>query len=367
MKILFVLTSSAYVSGPQVHLRDLGSALAARGHQVRIAAGGTGPFSEELDQLGLSYTALRHMVAPIRLWTDLLGVFELVSLMRREKPDLVSVHSSKAGILGRIAARLCGIPALHTAHGWSFTDAIPGAGRYRTAERMVAPLARKIITVCERDRKLAIDNGVGTEAQLVTIHNGMPDVDAELRADPSVSPPRLVMVSRLVAQKDHATLFQALAKLRDKDWELDLVGTGELQDELEQLAYDLEIAKRVHFLGGRSDVAAILARSQIFLLISKYEGFPRSILEGMRAGLPVIASDVSGVNEAVIHERNGLLTPAGDSQVLARQIETLLSAPERRTVMGREGRAFYEQYFTFDALLEKTCAVYSEILGRTVV
>lgn len=363
---MFVLTSSAFMSGPQVHLRDLGSALSARGHQVEIAAGGTGPFSEELERVGLSYTALRHMVVPIRPWSDLMGVFELVSLLRHHKPDLVSVHSSKAGVLGRIAARLCGIPAIHTAHGWAFTDAVPGAGRYRAAERLVAPLARKIITVCERDRKLAIEHGVGTEAQLVTVHNGMTDVDPVLRADPGVSPPKLVMVSRLVPQKDHATLFRALAKLRDRDWELDLVGPGELHAELEQLTSDLEIAKRVNFLGGRNDVAEILARSQLFLLISKYEGFPRSILEAMRAGLPVIASDVSGVGEAVIPERNGLLTPPGNAEVLARQIARLLDAPELRAAMGREGRTRYEEFFTFDAMFQKNCAVYSEILGERI-
>ncbi len=366
MKIVFVLTSSAYLSGPQVHLRDLGSALAARGHQVLVAAGGTGPFSEQLAQLGLRYTSLRHMVVPIRPWTDVRGLFELVSLLRREKPDLVSVHSSKAGILGRIAGRLCGVPTIHTAHGWAFTDGIAGAAYYRVAERMVAPLARKIITVCERDRKLALDEGVGTQAQLVTIHNGMPDVDPALRADPSVAPARLVMVSRFVEQKDHATLFRALAKLRNEDWELDLVGSGPLRAEFEQLARDLEIAKRVHFLGARDDVAEILARSQLFLLVSRYEGFPRSILEGMRAGLPVIASDVAGVRESVVHERNGLLTPPGDAEVLSQRIETLLDAPERRAQMGRAGRELYERNFTFDALFEKTCRVYSEILGEPV-
>ena len=366
MRIVFVLTRSDYLSGPQVHLRDLGSALTAKGHQVRIAAGGTGPFSEELERVGLAYTPLRRMAVPIRPCTDLRGIFEIVSLLRREKPDLVSVHSSKAGVLGRIAARICGVPVIHTAHGWAFTDAVPGAGRYHVAERLAAPLARKIITVCERDRKLALETGVGTESQLVTIHNGMTDVDPALRADPSISPPRLVMVSRLAEQKDHATLFHALAKLRNKDWELDLAGDGPLRAELEQLAHDLDIAKRVHFLGARSDVAEILARSQLFLLISNYEGFPRSILEAMRAGLPVIASDVAGVHESVVHDRNGLLTPRGDAEVLSQRIETMLDAPERRAAMGREGRELYERSFTFEALFEKTCRVYSEILGETV-
>ncbi|MBW2280643.1 MAG: glycosyltransferase family 4 protein [Deltaproteobacteria bacterium] len=366
MKIVFVLTSSEYLSGPQVHLRDLGTALAAQGHQVRIAAGGAGPFRDELDRVGLAYTPLRHMVVPIRPWTDVRGVLEIVSLLRREKPDLVSLHSSKAGVLGRIAARLCGVPVVFTAHGWAFTEAVPGAARYHTAERLVAPLARRIITVCERDRKLALETGVGKESQLVTIHNGMTDVDPLLRADPSVSPPRLVMVSRLVEQKDHATLFRALARLQAAEWELDLAGDGPLRADLERLARDLDIDKRVHFLGARTDVAEILARSQLFLLISRYEGFPRSILEAMRAGLPVIASDVAGVHESVVSGRNGLLAPRGDVEVLSQRIESLLDAPERRAEMGRQGRQLYESDFTFDALFEKTRRVYSQVLGETV-
>jgi len=86
------------------------------------------------------------MVVPVRPWTDLRGLFELVALLRREKPDVVSAHSSKAGILGRIAGRLCGVPTIHTAHGWAFNKAVPGAERYRIAERMEALVERFGVT-----------------------------------------------------------------------------------------------------------------------------------------------------------------------------------------------------------------------------
>ena len=232
-------------------------------------------------------------------------------------------------------------------------------------ERLIGRFATKIITVSEYDRRFGLDARLATGNRLVTVHNGMPDVGATLRADPSRVPPRLAMVGRFEPQKDHATLLRALGELRDHAWELDLIGDGPLRREMESLAESLGIGQRIRFLGQRTDVDRLLAQAQVGVLVSKWEGFPLSILEAMRAGLPVVASDVGGVAEAVQNEVTGYVVRRGDIRQLRDRIAAVLGSPDLRIRLGAHGRARYEQHFTLDRMVAKTLAVYREVLqGR---
>jgi len=170
------------------------------------------------------------------------------------------------------------------------------------------------------------------------------------------------MVARFERQKDHATLLQALAGLAHRAWELELIGDGPLRPEAAALTRALGIGDRVHFLGARRDVAERLACQQAFLLISNWEGFPRSILEAMRAGLPVVASDVGGVREAVVDGSTGLLVPRGNPDALRERLDVLLQDPTLRSRFGQAGRARYEERFTFDRMLEQTLAIYRDVI-----
>ena len=261
-----------------------------------------------------------------------------------------------------------GIPAVLTAHGWTFTPGFPEAQAavYRRVERLAGPLTSKIIAVSEFDRRLALEAEIVPADRIVTVHNGIPDVPVTLRADPGRVPPRLVMVARLGAQKDHPTLLRALAGLGDRPWELDLIGEGPLLGEMQALAATLGIADRVRFLGQRLDVDRLLAEAQVGLLVTNWEGFPLSNLEIMRAGLPLVATSVGGIEEAVEDGATGYLVPRGDADVLRDRIARLLLDPALRIRMGAAGRARFEQHFTLDRMVTKTLAVYSDVLaGRT--
>ena len=129
------------------------------------------------------------------------------------------------------------------------------------------------------------------------------------------------------------------------------------------LAGALGIAERVHFLGYQQDPARALARAQIFVLSSRSEGFPRSVLEAMRAGLPVVATEVGGVPEAVAHGVNGLLVPRCDPGALAAAIGELIHDGERRRRLGAEGRRVYDSRFRFERLADETAALYSAVRG----
>jgi glycosyltransferase involved in cell wall biosynthesis len=365
VKIAYIVTRADPIGGAQVHVRDLAAAVRAQGHSPTVITSGSGPFVDELHAQQTPTIILRHLSAPIGPVRDLRALREIRAVLMHLRPDLVASHSSKAGILGRLAGRSLRIPVVFTAHGWAFTPGIPPlqAAVYRQIERLVGPLSSKIITVSEFDRRLALDARIVTEDGVVTVHNGMPDVPLRLRADPGRTPVRLVMVARFEPQKDHPTLLRALAGLKDHPWELDLIGDGPLMGQAESLAATLGIGGRVRFLGQRMDVDQILAQVQVSLLVSNWEGFPLSILEAMRAGLPVVASSVGGIGESVRDEESGYLVPRGDVELLRDRIRRLLESPALRARLGGRGRTRYEQHFTLTHTVTKTLAVYRDVLA----
>ncbi len=366
MRIVYLVTRSDSIGGALVHVRDLSAALLARGHEVTVLAGGEGVFTRQLQEMSVPFVSLGRLKREINPLQDMAAWREIYAALKELGPELISTHMSKAGLLGRLAGRALNIPVIFTAHGWAFTEGVPAVeGRiYRWAEKAAAPLAARIITVSRHDRELAKKYGVARAPRLVAVHNGVFDIDPKLLAEPGRPEPRLVMVARFERQKDHATLFKALSGLTDLPWELDLVGDGPLEGRMAGLAESLGLAERINFLGACSGVGEILSRAQIFLLISHWEGFPRSILEAMRAGLPVLASDVGGVRESVADGITGYVVPPRDSEALREKLWLLLSGAELRQRLGAAGRERYEQSFGFETMFENTLQVYREVLGR---
>jgi glycosyltransferase involved in cell wall biosynthesis len=365
LRIVYIITKASPIGGAQIHVRDLATTLAARGHSPAVITSGSGTFIDDLRERDIPVVVLQHLTAPIRPLADLRALREVHGAVADLRPDLIAAHSSKAGILARVAARRLRVPVVFTVHGWAFTPGVPPlqAALYRRVERLVGPLASRIITVSEYDRRLGLEARIAPASRLVTVHNGMPDVPAALRADPGRSPVRLVMVARYGAQKDHPTLLRALAALQAHAWELDLIGDGPLMGETEALARELGLSGRVRFLGQRNDVDQRLAAAQVALLITNWEGFPLSILEAMRAGLPVVASDVGGVAESVRDGENGYLVPRGDVTRLRDRIERLLTDPGLRATLAASGRERFVRDFTLEVSVAKTLAVYREAIA----
>ena len=365
LRIVFVISRGDEIGGAHIHVRDLSTALRSRGAEVTILAGRDGRFANHLRECGIPIHCIQNLHRSVGPLQAVKAVLEIRELLRQLRPDIVSTHSTTAGLLGRIAAYSLGIPALFSALGWGFTKGHPWIQRviFWLVEWAAAPLASRIITVCESDFSAAERSFLTRKDRLVAIPNAMPDVKESLRARPERSPPKIVMVARMAWQKDHATLLRALAQLTDLDWQLELVGDGPLLSSVEALAASLEIASRVRFAGYRQDVAERLADGQIFVLASNWEGFPRSILEAMRAGLPVIASDVGGVRESVRESETGFVVPRGNIDVLRDRLRLLIAAPLYRRQMGEAGRAWYEKRFSLDRLVAETTAVYDSVLS----
>jgi glycosyltransferase involved in cell wall biosynthesis len=366
VRIAYIVTRADPIGGVQIHIKDLAAAAQAKGHEVTVLMGGGGPFVDVLRAQCTPTIVLEHLYVPIRPVHDFLALREIRGHLETIRPDLLALHSAKAGVLGRLVGRSLRLPAVLTAHGWTFTPGFPAVqgAVYRRIERLVGPLTSMIIAVSDFDRRLALEAGIVGSDRIVTVHNGMPDVPAHLRADPAPEPVRLVMVARFGAQKDHPLLLRALAGLQDRPWVIDLIGEGTAMGEMKALAAELGLEARVRFLGQRMDVDQLLAGAQVSVLASNWEGFPLSILESMRAGLPVVASAVGGVDEAIRDGDNGFLVPRGDVEVLRSRLERLLTDASLRVQMGRRGRARFENEFTLDRTVSRTLDVYQGVVSR---
>lgn len=366
LKIAYVITRSDVIGGASVHVLDLALGAQSAGHDVAIFVGGEGIFIERARAVGLKCTTVKSLVREISPVMDVKCFFELRKKIADFSPSVIHLHSSKAGIVGRLVARSLGVPAIFTAHGWAFTEGVSPKRRimYRFIESVMARMAAKIITVSDYDKNLALRSKVADAQKIVTIHNGMPAVQANVRCpeDRRNQPIRLIMVARFEKPKNQMLLLECLAQTRSRSWLLELVGDGPEMQSVKSWCSELGLDDRVTFSGARNDVAARLATSDVFVLISNWEGLPLTILEAMRGGIPVLASAVGGVPEAVLHMNTGLLVDNSNKEEIVQSLDLIISSEPMRDAMGRQGRKCFEDGFTFEMMLKSTLDVYVHAL-----
>ena len=355
MRIAYVITRGDTVGGASIHVRDLARAMRQRGHDVQVLIGGTGEVTDQLTAAGVPFRAVPSLIRAIRPWRDVAAVAEVRAALAEFQPDLVSAHTAKAGFVGRAAAASLQLPCIYTPHGLAVSHRIsPAQGRIFTlAERIAARWCQAIVCVSEAERQLALEKRIAPPEKMHVVHNGVGDTHA--RAQPGLQPPQIVTIARFEPPKDFETLFAALDSVRNEPWrKLTIVGGG---------SEGAVLPDRVEAVGYLADPALVLTDAQIFVLSSRSEGFPRSILEAMRAGLPVVATDVGGVREAVEHERTGLLVPPGDISALAAALRSLMNSPSERERLGAAGRLAYAGRFSVEAFVFNTLRLYATIVG----
>jgi glycosyltransferase involved in cell wall biosynthesis len=363
-RVLIIITL-AEVGGAQSHVAALLPALTSE-FEVVVAAHGPGPLREAARAAGARFIALRHVRRALHPWHDLLGLLEVVALVRRVRPDIVHTHSSKAGILGRLGATVAKAPVrLFTAHGWAFAAHEGWAARlYLWADRLAARVTTCVVCVSERERVEGLQARTCRDNRTAVIYNAV-DVAAALPAALVGAPPRIISVGRFKAPKDPVTLIRALARLPRNSFRAMLVGDGPDRPLVAAAVRREDLDGAVELVGERGDVPALLAGADAFVLSTRSEGLPMSLLEAMAAGLPVVASAVGGVPEAVIDRETALLVPPRDPEALAQALRALLGDAELRRRLGKAGRHRAVALFGLSAFRDAHLRLYHALLERS--
>lgn len=358
---LLIVITLAEVGGAQTYVALLLPEL-VRHFDVVVAAHGEGPLRAAASSAGVRFVPLRNVRRQIGP-RDLLGLLELFRLFRRERPLVVHLNSSKAGVLGRIAGFAAGVPIrIFTVHGWSF-DAHSGAAAklYLLAERAARSLTTVIICVSETARANGLRARTCRADRTVVIRNAVELRNPARNSGDAMT--EIVAVGRFKAPKDYVTLVRALARLKTGAFHARIVGDGPDRTHVESEIRRLGLADAVELMGEREDVDAFLDAADVFVLSSRSEGLPLSLLEAMAAALPVVASAVGGVPEVVVDGETGTLVPPEDAEALSEALARLIESPELRERFGKAGRARVESEFSLEGFRERHLEVYGRALA----
>lgn len=337
-----------------------------------MAACPPGELAEDLAGLGIKVFTI-PLAGELSPAGDLKTIKSISALLKHNKIDILHAHSSKAALVGRLAARLTGTPAVFfTAHNSIFYEEWPGWKKsvLAAAERFLAGYTTRIVTVSNVLRnELLAREGIAPD-KVITIYNGIdpaPCLTARFRKEVlrelGLTPEKKVVgtVARLAPQKGVLYFLKSAAILsRDPEIVFLVVGDGPLRKELEAEASRLGLGERIIFAGHRRDVDKILPCLDVLVLPSITEGLPLVILEAMAAACPVVASAVGGVPEAVEDGKTGLLVTAGDEQALAVAVEKMIAHPDAARSMGLAGRRRVREHFTVTEMVKKTERLYLE-------
>jgi glycosyltransferase involved in cell wall biosynthesis len=339
--------------------------------------GDEGSLDEACRARGVRIVREPALVRPPHPARDALAILRLATHIRRGRFDVVHTHTSKAGILGRLAAWLARAPVvIHTAHGWSFSreDSARTRGAWIRLERFGARLCRTIVVVGEADRAQGLALGVGRPEQYELIRSGIEIDDYRSALDRADARRRIGVpgdafvvgtVGRLSRQKAPQDLLAGFARLAAArgDAHLVLVGDGPLRAEVEREVAARGLAGRVHLLGLRQDVADVLAAFDVFALASRWEGLPRVFPQAMAAGLPIVATRVGGAADAIVPGETGWLVEAGDTEGLGARLVELAADPARARAMGGRGRDRVEE-FSARGMVDRLDALYTRSVAE---
>jgi glycosyltransferase involved in cell wall biosynthesis len=350
--------------GVAFHVDTLARRLPEHDVDVTVACP-PGAWAQQLDADGIAVIEV-PMVRQIAAATDAAALRLLRAAAGGDRFDLVHAHSAKAGVLGRLAARSRGVPAVYTPHAWSFLAAGGRASTrlYQRIERTLAARTAAVICVSEGERRRGM--AVADAERMVVVTNGiaLPDHGP---ADRSTQPhDGLVIgtVARLAPQKGIANLLEAFALVHAvrHDVRLAIAGDGPLRADLEETAGRLGIADAVTFAGAIPSPWGFLAGLDLFVLPSLWEGLPYALLEAMAAGLPSVATAVDGVAEAIPDRRFGTVVSPADSDRMAHEILALVEDAPTRAEMGRRAREHVRNTFSVEGMVRATAGVYRRVV-----
>jgi glycosyltransferase involved in cell wall biosynthesis len=346
----------------------------ARFESTIVTAPG-GSLIEQATAAGLEVLTLRHMRHDIAPTDDIACVRELRSLFDLGRFDVVHTHSAKAGGLGRIAAHEAHVPAVvHTFHGFPFHafQSPLRRGAYIAAERRLGRITDRFVAVCSTMAEEAVRLGIAPAERVSVIPVSIADRSVARDATTRARARRLLgipddvplvgTVGRIDYQKAPGHFLEALVRL-DPGVHGVWIGDGPMSAEVEAQGRTLGLGSRLHLVGERDDVPALLPGLDVFVMTSLYEGLPCALVEAMQCGLPVVATAVNGVPEIVFHNVTGLLTPPARPQACAAALGYLLDHPDHARRLADAGRSAVAGRFEAGAAAVALAGVYDAALG----
>ena len=371
------------IGGPAVHIINLMAGLDPDRFENLLVVGRPGPNEGDMGYLAsqkgidpLIIPGLGRELSP--LW-DAQTTFKLARILRRQRPHIVETHTAKAGAVGRLAARLAGVPILiHVFHGHVFHSYFGPAKTelFINIERGLARLTDRIITISPAQRRDVVDvYRIAPPERVITIPLGLDlgpfeparqSCRGQFRSSLGISPdiPLIGFVGRLTAVKNPSQFIKVAGRVVQESPQARFVfvGDGELRPALEEQVGALGLAQTVIFTGWQANMPAVYSDLDLLVLTSLNEGTPVTVIEALATGVPVVASEVGGVPDVVTHHETGLLVPSGDAEATAQAILQFLRAPERAQRLALAGQRVVLGRFDLRRLVNDMDALYNALL-----
>lgn len=347
-------------------------------YEVELACAPGGKLIDLIRGEGMKVRLFKNLVQPLHPLKDLLGLIDLTRFLRKQRYHIVHTHNSKAGFIGRLAARWAGVPIIvHTVHGFAFHDREPAWRQilFRNLERLASRWCDKMVFISQPLIDWALRERIARKEKIQKIYSGIeldhfePVPDGEKKALKEAwgireEAPVVGIVSKLWEGKGHTILIHAFEGLKREIPEAVLViaGEGYLRDELSDLVDRLGLKGSVLFTGFQMDVRRIIATFDVAVLPSFFEGMGRVLLEAMAMGKPVVASSVGGIPDLVHHGKTGFLVTPGSVSELKSGLLTLIRNKALAKEMGEEGRMRISEEFSAGRMAQSIEKLYRELL-----
>jgi len=349
MKIVHIITRMV-AGGAQRNTLMCALEQAQSGHQVTLISGlqtgSEGSLLEEARQAPFRFVQMPALVREVAPAQDLKALLQLTTWLRRSPVDIVHTHTSKAGLLGRLAAAAAGVPiVVHTPHGHVFHSYFsPLKTRlFKLLEKSLAHFTDALVMLSAGELQDHLDEGICPPQRMYVIPSGV-SLEAFRRCQHAeLERPRLGYIGRLADIKGPLDLIEAMSHVPD-EVELWMVGDGPQREEVERRIRDLQLGSRIRLLGWQHDIPHYLEQIDVLVVPSHNEGMGRVAVEALAAGVPVVATRVGGLVDVVRPGVNGALAPEKDPAGLARAIASVLEQPDRGRALGEQGRSWAEQF-----------------------
>lgn len=380
VKVLHIITRMEQGGAPWVVLNLIKRLDPLRYQSVLISGYANDPSKDLIPkarEMGIEVETVHHLVREVSLRKDFLSLCSLVSIIKKNGCEIVHTHTSKAGILGRLAAWFCGVKVVvHSTHGTIFRGYFKPAllRLFVLIEKLTAKVTDRIICLSRKEIDEYLEKKIGKREQFTAIYNGL-DLSTfetkskdlkEIRERLDIRDTDYVgaTIGRLTKVKGQRYLIEALPLIKKEipNIVLLIAGDGEDSESLKNLALVSDVSSCVRFLGHREDIADILACVDCFYLSSLNEGFGMVLLEAMAMRKPIIATEVGGIPEVVVNGVTGILIPPADPIAIALATLELYRDPSLRERMGLAGYSRLKSTFGIDNHVRSTEILYEDLL-----